>query len=190
MAALLFISLQATAQGKFFTKTGRIKFDATAPKSPESIVGVNNAVICVLDTKTGNIQFSAVMKSFEFQAALMEEHFNENYVESNKFPKSEFKGLVTNNNSVNYAKDGTYRVRLHRQERSGQTGQQGQAERQQQGAQDAVHADGRGRLAARPPGRAGAGPGSATAPHWHRPGLARRRFPGGRHTRCRCRDPA
>ena len=40
----------------------------------------------------------------------MEEHFNENYVESHKFPKSEFKGTITNNETVNYSKDGTYTV--------------------------------------------------------------------------------
>ena len=105
--AFMLLSLQANAQSRFFTKTGRIKFDATVPKSPEAIAGVNNAVICVMDTKNGNIQFSAVMKSFEFKAALMEEHFNENYVESNKFPKAEFRGSVTNNNTVDYAKDGS-----------------------------------------------------------------------------------
>jgi polyisoprenoid-binding protein YceI len=110
--AFMLLSLQANAQSRFFTKTGRIKFDATVPKSPEAIAGVNNAVICVMDTKNGNIQFSAVMKSFEFKAALMEEHFNENYVESNKFPKAEFRGSVTNNNTVDYAKDGSYKVKV------------------------------------------------------------------------------
>lgn len=112
IGAIFFLSSQVHAQDRFFTKSGRIKFDATAPKSPENIAAVNNAVICVLDTKTGNIQFSAVMKSFEFKAALMEEHFNENYVESNKFPKAEFRGQVTNNNTLNYTKDGTYKARV------------------------------------------------------------------------------
>ena len=52
------------------------------------------------------------MKGFEFERALMQEHFNENYVESNKFPKAEFKGAITNNNAVNYAKDGVYPVKV------------------------------------------------------------------------------
>ncbi|MFT3844670.1 MAG: YceI family protein [Lacibacter sp.] len=107
-----FAALQNQAQDKYFTKTGKISFDATTTKSPENIDGVNKSAICVLDTKTGNIQFSVLMKGFEFERALMQEHFNENYVESNKFPKSEFKGSVTNNASVNYTKDGTYPVKV------------------------------------------------------------------------------
>jgi polyisoprenoid-binding protein YceI len=50
------------------------------------------------------------MKGFLFEKALMEEHFNENYVESSKFPKAEFKGLISNNASVNYSKEGSYNV--------------------------------------------------------------------------------
>ena len=97
---------------KYFTKSGNINFDATSSSSPEKIEGVNRTVTCVLDTKTGNIQFAALMKGFEFEKALMEEHFNENYVESEKFPRAEFKGAVSDNGKVNYAKDGTYTVKV------------------------------------------------------------------------------
>jgi polyisoprenoid-binding protein YceI len=110
--AFIIVAAQAYAQDKFFTKTGKIEFDATVPASPEKIEGVNKAVTCVIDTKTGNIQFSVLMKGFQFERALMEEHFNENYVESSKFPKSEFKGAIGNNSSVNYSKDGTYPVKV------------------------------------------------------------------------------
>lgn len=105
-ASLLVISTQA--QDKFFTKTGKVNFDATAPQSPEDIAGVNKSVVCVLDSKSGNIQFAVLMKGFEFQRALMQEHFNENYVESDKYPKTEFKGIIVNNNVVSYLKDGSY----------------------------------------------------------------------------------
>ena len=94
------------AQDKFFTKTGKISFYSKAPM--EDIEAKNKTVAAVMDTKTGSIQFSVLMKSFEFEKALMQEHFNENYVESDKFPKADFKGTVVNNNSVNYLKDGTY----------------------------------------------------------------------------------
>ncbi len=110
--SITILAVQIQAQDKYFTKTGKISFDATTSKSPENIDGVNKTAICVLDTKTGNLQFSVLMKGFEFERALMQEHFNENYVESNKFPKSEFKGTITNNASVNYAKDGTYPVKV------------------------------------------------------------------------------
>ncbi|MBL7738999.1 MAG: YceI family protein [Chitinophagaceae bacterium] len=95
---------------KYFTKTGKVNFDATSSGSPEKIEGVNRTVTCVVDAKTGNMQFAVLMKGFEFERALMEEHFNENYVESDKFPKAEFKGNIANNDKVSYAKDGTYTV--------------------------------------------------------------------------------
>ena len=90
----LIASLHLQAQDKFFTKTGKIEFDATVAASPEKIEGVNRSVTCVIDTKNGNIQFSLLMKGFLFERALMEEHFNENYVESDRFPKAIFKGKV------------------------------------------------------------------------------------------------
>lgn len=100
------------AQDKQFTKTGKINFDATVPKSPENIDGINKSVVCVLDTKSGAMQFAVMMKGFEFDRALMMEHFNENYVESGKFPKAEFKGTITNNTAVIYTKDGSYPVKV------------------------------------------------------------------------------
>jgi hypothetical protein len=112
LISLSLLTLAVSAQDKYFTKTGKIHFDATTPSSPEKIDGVNKSSICVIDTKTGNIQFSLLMKGFEFERALMQEHFNENYVESNKFPKTEFKGMITNNSSVNYSKDGVYPVKV------------------------------------------------------------------------------
>ncbi|MBM3412622.1 MAG: YceI family protein [Bacteroidetes bacterium] len=99
----------ANAQ-KFFTKAGRIDFNATAPSSPETIQAVNRTVTCVLDVANGNMQFAVLIKGFTFERALMQEHFNENYMESDKFPKAEFKGVVSNNATVNYTKNGTYAV--------------------------------------------------------------------------------
>ena len=110
---LIAILLASVSLGqKFFTKNGKINFDATSANSPEKIEAVNRTVTCVVDTKTGNIQFAGLMKGFEFEKALMQEHFNENYVESDKFPKSEFKGLIDGNETINYSKDGTYTVKV------------------------------------------------------------------------------
>jgi polyisoprenoid-binding protein YceI len=64
----------------------------------------------VLDTSTGEMVFQALIKSFHFDRALMEEHFNENYMESDKIPKSVFKGKITNLSSVDFSKTGTYDV--------------------------------------------------------------------------------
>jgi hypothetical protein len=110
--SLILLPAFADAQDRWFTKSGRIRFDATAKGSPEEVVGNHPAIVCVLDTKTGALQFSALIKGFQFKAALMEEHFNENYMESTKFPKAEFRGTVLDNASVNYGKDGTYPVRV------------------------------------------------------------------------------
>ncbi len=102
----------AYGQDKQFTKTGKINFDATVPKSPENIDAVNKSVVCVLDTKTGAMQFVVMMKGFEFDRALMMEHFNENYVESSKFPKADFKGAIVNNAAVKYTADAVYPVKV------------------------------------------------------------------------------
>lgn len=109
-AILIFSSLKA--QDKFYTKNGRVIFDATVAASPEKIEGINKTSACVLDTKTGNIQFVVLMKSFEFERALMQEHFNENYVESDKYPRTEFKGQIANNTTVVYSKEGVYPVKV------------------------------------------------------------------------------
>lgn len=98
------------AQDKIFTKTGIITFDATA--SLEKVVAINKKATCIVNTTTGQMEFAVLMKGFEFEKALMEEHFNENYVESDKFPKSTFKGKIDILSQVNFTKDGTYPVTL------------------------------------------------------------------------------
>jgi hypothetical protein len=90
------------------TKNGFIGFYSHTPM--EDIKADNNQVIGVLDTSTGEIVFQALIKSFHFDRALMEEHFNENYMESDKIPKSVFKGKITNLASVDFTKPGKYNV--------------------------------------------------------------------------------
>jgi YceI-like domain len=101
------IVLAVNAQ-KFMTKNGYIGFFSHTPM--EDIKGDNNQVAGVLDISTGEMVFQALIKSFHFDRALMEEHFNENYMESDKIPKSSFKGKITNLSSVNFSKNGTYGV--------------------------------------------------------------------------------
>lgn len=98
------------AQDKYYTKTGKINFSSKA--TLENIEALNKSVTAVLDTKSGNLQFAVLMKGFEFDKALMQEHFNENYVESHKYPKAEFKGAVVNNAEINYSKDGVYKAKV------------------------------------------------------------------------------
>lgn len=108
--AFILIAGLCQAQGKYYTKTGRISFASRAPM--EDIDAVNKTVTAVLDSKSGALQFSVLMKGFDFPKALMQEHFNENYVESNKYPKAEFKGSITNNGDINYSKPGTYNANV------------------------------------------------------------------------------
>ena len=103
---LMLFSYTTRAQGKFYTKSGKISFFSSTPL--ENIAAVNKSVVCLLDTKTGDLQFGALMKGFEFKKALMQEHFNADYAESTKFPRAEFKGQVTNNSAVNYTTEGNY----------------------------------------------------------------------------------
>lgn len=107
-AGLLLLAGSVRAQDRFFTKSAKIVFVSKAPL--EDIDATNKTVTAVLDKKTGAFQFSVTMKGFEFEKALMQEHFNENYVESDKFPKAEFKGAVVNNSEVDYTKPGNYTV--------------------------------------------------------------------------------
>ncbi|MES2701462.1 MAG: YceI family protein [Bacteroidota bacterium] len=108
LIALMLVSAPAVFAQKYMTRTARISFNATAPKSPENIEAINNEVANIVDAKSGDIVFQVPVKSFKFQRALMQEHFNENYMESDKFPRSEFKGKISNMSDVNFAKDGTY----------------------------------------------------------------------------------
>ena len=105
--SLLFLVLAVNAQ-KYITKNGYIGFFSHT--AMEDIKGDNNQVASVLDISTGEMVFQALIKSFHFDRALMEEHFNENYMESEKFPKSSFRGKITNLSSVDFSKPGKYDV--------------------------------------------------------------------------------
>jgi hypothetical protein len=107
---LVITGFAVQAQDKYFTKSGTIHF--TSKGAIETIQADNRSVTCVLDSKSGAIQFAVLMKGFEFKKALMQEHFNENYVESDKYPKSEFRGQITNNSDINYSKDGIYNAHV------------------------------------------------------------------------------
>lgn len=98
-------SMPATAQ-KYMTKNGKISFYSDAPT--EKIEAQNNQVNSALDITTGDFVFKVLMKSFQFEKALMQEHFNENYVESDKYPNATFIGRVTNIDQINFKENGTY----------------------------------------------------------------------------------
>jgi polyisoprenoid-binding protein YceI len=108
LLAILIAAVPASAQERYFTRDAIVKFDATAKSSPEDIKATSNAGTCVLDKSNGNVEMAVLIKGFLFEKALMQEHFNENYMESSKFPKATFKGKIDNIAGVDFSKDGTY----------------------------------------------------------------------------------
>jgi polyisoprenoid-binding protein YceI len=96
------------AQNLYQTKSGQISFFSETPV--RNIEAINNQVASLINTETGEVVFSVPIKEFKFEKALMEEHFNENYMESAKYAKSTFQGKITNLGAVNFQTDGTYMV--------------------------------------------------------------------------------
>lgn len=94
----------------YFSKNAYVGFFSSTKM--EDIKADNNKANVVFLKETGEIQFSVLMKAFEFEKALMQEHFNENYVESDKFPKASFKGKIENPSAINLSKDGVYPVKV------------------------------------------------------------------------------
>jgi polyisoprenoid-binding protein YceI len=100
--------LSANAQEKYFTKTGHIYF--LSHTDVIDIDGNNKQVASFLNTKTGDIVFAVLVKSFEFTLATAAEHFNETYMESHKFPKASFTGKIKDFNKIDLTKKATYKV--------------------------------------------------------------------------------
>jgi YceI-like domain len=103
---VLIAALQLNAQKMLSTKSASINFSATG--GLEKIAAINNQVDCKLVDNTGQMVFALLVKGFKFENQLMEDHFNENYMESTKFPKASFKGFITNISKINFTKEGTY----------------------------------------------------------------------------------
>lgn len=114
MKKVLFFSLfilttwLGQGQEKMFTRTGKVFF--ISKTSIINIDGTNNRTICFLNLKTGEIVAGMAMKHFEFTLPLAEEHFNENYVESDKYPNAKFSGKILNYDKLQVSKPGKYQV--------------------------------------------------------------------------------
>lgn len=106
--ALSLSFLSVKAQDRFLTRTGHIKFFSSAPL--EDIEAHNYKVLSIVDLSKGQIAVDMLIKAFEFDKKLMQEHFNENYMESGKHPKSTFKGTFDVPEALKSMKDGTYEL--------------------------------------------------------------------------------
>lgn len=89
---ILFVFGNLLSAQKYMTQNGVISFFSSTPL--ENIEAINNQVSGVMNAENGEIAAVLLMKAFNFEKALMQEHFNEKYVESDKFPKSVFKGKI------------------------------------------------------------------------------------------------
>lgn len=103
---LVFAGNEAEAQKVFGTRNGRITFESP---TDGDVKAVNNEVTSRV-ADNGQLTFSLLMKGFKFKLAEMQEHFNDQYAESTKFPRADFKGTISNLKDVNFAKDGSYKV--------------------------------------------------------------------------------
>ena len=114
--ALIFCVSKITSQ-QLYTNKGETIFDGSK-ESFEPIKATNNSSVSIIDNENGNIAALIYIKDFDFRLGLMQEHFNENYMESNKFPKSTFEGVIQNfnfkkleNNYTNFIIEGEIEIK-------------------------------------------------------------------------------
>ena len=105
---LLALIVSVDAQDKYISKNGYVKFFSSAPL--EDIEAENNKVQSIVDLAANEVVISIPIQSFEFDKSLMKEHFNENYLESEKFPKATFKGKYDAGKQLAAKDIGTYTV--------------------------------------------------------------------------------
>lgn len=105
---LLSVQEISFAQEFYKVEDANVEFFSSAPL--EDIQAVSEKGISVINSRTGEISFSVDMRSFEFKKALMQEHFNEEFVESHKYPKATFKGNIRD--YVDLSKSGDHDVLL------------------------------------------------------------------------------
>jgi len=104
-AILLMLSVSVKAQNYIGSNIKTVFFSSTPV---EDIKAASSKTTAVMISKTGEFAFQIPIKSFEFEKKLMQEHFNENYLESDKYPTAGFKGAIDPN--ISWTKDGEYNV--------------------------------------------------------------------------------
>ena len=114
--ALIFYTSKIASQ-QLYTNVGETIFDGSK-ESFEPIKATNNNSVSIIDTDNGNIAALIYIKDFEFRLGLMQEHFNENYMYTSKFPKSTFEGVIQNfnfekleNNYTNFIIEGEIEIK-------------------------------------------------------------------------------
>lgn len=107
LAMIFAPQFQLMAQSKWETRTGKVTFKSKTPIEEFSSTNHQAASILKVDGDKKTLAFQVIMRSFKFEKALMEEHFNEKYVHSEKYPSAKFVGEIEKN--VNFSKPGIYK---------------------------------------------------------------------------------
>lgn len=106
---LLGICAQSFSQ-RYITRNGTIRFFSEAPL--ENIEAVNRQVSSALDVESGEFVFRVLIRAFQFEKALMQEHFNENFMESHIHPNASFQGVVKNHEDIDFSQPGIHEVEV------------------------------------------------------------------------------
>jgi len=105
------VTVSSVQAQKYATRSGTVYFKSNGTID-DGVEATNEQVGVVLDASTGAVAFQVLIKSFRFEKALMEEHFNENYMDSDEFPKSILKGNIQDYNASEFEADGEYEVTI------------------------------------------------------------------------------
>jgi len=103
---LFFLSFKSSDTLKWKTQKGEVSFFSSAPI--EDIDAVSSRMVGIIDPETNRYAFAVAINSFEFKNKLMQKHFNEDYMESEKYPKAQFIGKMSK--PLNVSKDTSYSV--------------------------------------------------------------------------------
>lgn len=104
--AVLLFTLQVQSQDKFLLKKTEIVFESKTPL--ETIKAINNSAQGIIVTGKNKFLIRVPIQAFSFKRRLQQTHFNENYMESSKFPNAVYRGALKGDYDLN--KDGTYKV--------------------------------------------------------------------------------
>ena len=104
--AILLGSIPLKGQEIYYTREGRISFFSEAPL--ENIEAHNHRAASVFDAESCQMEFSVLIKGFMFEKSLMQEHFNDNYMETHKYPRATFNGKIVDCERIDLQQEGTY----------------------------------------------------------------------------------
>jgi polyisoprenoid-binding protein YceI len=106
LATILATGLSTSFAQKIKSTKLEVTFFSSTPV--EDIEAISKTGVSIIDTDNNQLAFSIKNTSFVFPNSLMQEHFNEKYMESNKFPQSSFSGVFSE--PVDWKKEGVHKV--------------------------------------------------------------------------------